>query len=75
MAEDAKGTARDIGRLEAKVENLEEEVSGLRRDVRGIRETLAQARGGWKTLMLVAGAAGVAGAAFAKVLGFFGIVR
>ncbi|WP_176230622.1 hypothetical protein [Candidatus Hakubella thermalkaliphila] len=35
-----------------------------------ILETLAQARGGWKTLMLVAGVASLLGALVAKVVAF-----
>ena len=36
--------------------------------IRGIRSTLDEAKGGWRTLMLVGSLAGVLGVAVAKVI-------
>lgn len=58
---------RDVGRMEAEIAALKTEVAEMRADVRIIRDTLSQARGGWKTLMLVGGLAGAVGAAMAKL--------
>ena len=63
-------TQRELGSLEAKVTNLEGDVSEMKSDLRDIRDTLAQAKGGWKTLLLVAGVAGVAGAVLTKLVAF-----
>ena len=37
-----------------------------------INDTLAQAKGGWKTLLLIAGVAGTLGAIGSKLIGFLG---
>jgi hypothetical protein len=42
-------------------------------DLKVIRETLQQAKGGWKTLMLVAGISSTVGAFIAKVAPWFGV--
>jgi hypothetical protein len=56
---------RELGEHDAKIENLEKEVHLLRKDVAEvyakldqINQTLATAKGGWRTLMLIGGAAG-----------------
>lgn len=46
---------RDLGRLEGKVEKLDDDVDDLKRMVADMHRTLTEARGGWKTLMAVAG--------------------
>ena len=67
---------RELGRHEAEIGSLKADVGTLVTDVRAIRNTLAEAKGGWKTLMLVAGAAGAAGAFVAKFAPFLsGIAR
>lgn len=55
-----------IAVLEVQVENLQKTLDLMSSDVRTIRDTLSQAKGGWKTLLLVAGAAGSVGALFGK---------
>ena len=67
--------ARQIGRLEAQVANLERDAIEIKGDLKALVATANQARGGWKTLMLVAGAAGAAGALASKVVGLVGLVR
>ena len=60
----------ELGELQAEVRNVKEDVAEMKKDVKGIMETLAQAKGGWKTLLLVAGIAGVMGAAVSKLVAF-----
>lgn len=45
---------RDIGSMEAKLENLEREMKEMKADVRQIREDFAQVKGGWRTLIGIA---------------------
>ena len=61
----------DIAILKTEVEYLKTHINEIRTDTREIKETLHQARGGWKTLMLVAGFASTIGALLAKVVPFF----
>jgi hypothetical protein len=66
---------QQVGEHNAKISNLEYEIREMRRELTEIRRVLAEARGGWKTLMLVGGAAGAAGAAMAKLAGFLGFIK
>lgn len=59
-----------IAVLEIEVENIKKDIGDLKADVRIIRDTLLQARGGWKTLMLVAGLASTVGALLTKFVPF-----
>jgi hypothetical protein len=59
-----------LARLEARMDGVYDDVKEMREDVRAIRDTLTEARGGWKTLLLVGGAAGTFGALAAKILPF-----
>lgn len=56
--------------MEADISNLQVDVRELKSDVKTILETLNTARGGWKTLLMVAGVAGAMGAFIAKVAPF-----
>lgn len=58
------------GRMEAEICALQSDMTQVKNDVRAIRDTLAEAKGGWKTLALVAGAAGAMGALAAKIAPF-----
>ena len=65
---------RDIGKHDAQIEGLQHEVQRLHKDMaevikqlRQVNDTLSQAKGGWKTLMMVAGMASAATAAMTKV--------
>lgn len=60
--------ARELGEHAARIDMLQAEVHSLRQDVREIRDLLSQARGGWRTMMLLAGAAGAMGALVGKVV-------
>lgn len=59
---------QDYGRLTAEVAQLQRDVADLRCDMKKVLETLQEARGGWRTLMLVGGAAAAFGGAAVKLL-------
>lgn len=61
---------RDMGRLEARVDAQESELREIKADVKAILALVNQAKGGWKTLVVVGAVAGAMGALVAK-LGFF----
>lgn len=61
---------RDIGKLEAKTEGLEERLSRMEGKLDAVAETLSEAKGGWKTLLMMAGASGAVGALIGKFLPF-----
>lgn len=61
---------REIGVHDERLKTLEREMGEIRADVKEVLKQLNEARGGWKTLMLVAGAAGAMGAVVGKVLPF-----
>ncbi len=61
---------RELGRHGAEIEALQGDMRELKKDVKSILTTLSEARGGWKTLMLVAGVAGAVGAVLGKLLPF-----
>ena len=73
---------RDIGRHEAELEALAKSIEQIQRAqdkqtraINAINRTLAEARGGWKTLMLVCGVSGAAGAFMWKLVALLGYVR
>jgi hypothetical protein len=61
---------RDIGRHDEAIGALKEDVAQLRTDVAAIKDLLSEARGGWKSLMWVAGFASAAGAVLVWVVSF-----
>ena len=62
---------RDMGRLEGRMGAMEKTVQEIHDDTKNISAALNEARGGWKTLLLVAGVAGAAGAILSKFSEFF----
>lgn len=69
----------DLGRHDAQIESLQEQVKQLHRDMQAMNETLteinktlSEARGGWRTLMLVGGIAATVGAGAAKLASAIG---
>lgn len=73
------GFQRDLGRHDAQIEALERDVKYMREEMHAMRTefseqlkaintTLSEARGGWKTLMLVGGISATIGAAAAKLI-------
>lgn len=62
---------RDVGRHDAEIAALKDDMAEVKADVKQVLSTLSEAKGGWKTLMLVAGAAGSVGAFIGKFFPFF----
>jgi prefoldin subunit 5 len=58
---------RDMGRLEARVDAVESELREIKADVKSILALVNQAKGGWKTLVVVGAVAGAAGALVTKL--------
>jgi prefoldin subunit 5 len=65
---------REIGEMSSRLRTLEREMSETRQCMRELHDMALQAKGGWKTLMLVAGIAGAFGAISAKLAGFVGLL-
>lgn len=59
---------RDLGRHEEAIDNLKTEVHALRTDIAEIKTILATAKGGWKVMLAVGGAAGAVGAGVMKAI-------
>lgn len=57
---------RDLGRMEAQISSMCQKLDVLETEVRVISSTLAEARGGWRTLMWVSGASATIGGLIAK---------
>lgn len=69
----------DLGRHDAQIEALQDQVRQLHTDMQKmnatlseINTTLSEARGGWRTLMLVGGIAAAVGAGFSKLVTMLG---
>lgn len=65
------GIQRDLGRLEAQVASIAKTLDQLDRDVKQISTTLAEARGGWRMMMLISGASATIGGLVVKFLPWF----
>ncbi|CAB4158543.1 hypothetical protein UFOVP708_9 [uncultured Caudovirales phage] len=52
---------RDFGRLEQQVQNLSQQVASLQETLGAINDTLKEAKGGWRALMLLGGAGAACG--------------
>lgn len=62
----------DLGRHDAQIEQLKADMSEVKSDVHEIKMMLSEARGGWRTLMLVGGIAATVGALVAKLATWLG---
>ena len=62
-----------IAVLQTELDHVRKDMDEVKGDLKVIRETLQQAKGGWKTLMLVAGISSTVGALIAKVAPWFGV--
>lgn len=66
---------RNLGKHDAQIEALDRDIREMREDMRRIFEkleainsTLSEAKGGWKTMMWVAGASAAAGGLVFKII-------
>ena len=71
-ASTAASTTEALGDLKARMIRVETDSNEARSDIKAIRSILDQAKGGWKTIALVAGVAGAMGALIAKIVPFIG---
>lgn len=71
MSDDAK-LHRDIGRLEATVEQLAESQQRTEQRVQAIHDVVMSAKGGWKTLVVVGS---ISSALTTAVIKFFSIFK
>jgi hypothetical protein len=66
---DQINTQRDLGRMEADIDNLKKSIDIMSEDVKAIRQTLDEARGGGKVLLWSVGMiGGGVGAGIVKLL-------
>ena len=72
MDGDLQRLAQQVGENHGRLTAVETALTEQGRDIKAILKTLNQARGGWKTLLLVAGVSGVCGAAAAKIATMIG---
>lgn len=59
--------AKEIGRIEATIEAQGKAIDELNADVKTLLRVINEARGGWRTLIIVAGVAGVVGGLVSKM--------
>ena len=62
---------REIGEMTAKISGLEASVQEMRTDLKAISRTLSEAKGSWRTLLMVAGFSSALGA---FVMKFFPVI-
>ncbi len=67
MEADLQHLAEQVGEVKGRLKAAEEALREQGQDIKAILKTLNQARGGWKTLLLVAGMSGACGALATKV--------
>lgn len=70
--EDLTQARIDIARMEVQIDSLTQVVADLSADIKAMRGQMDEARGGWRTLMLVGGAASSMGAGLTWILQHFG---
>ena len=58
---------RELGEMSSRLRTLEREMAETRSCLKEIHELALQAKGGWKTVMLLAGIAGIVGALATKL--------
>lgn len=61
---------RNLGQHDAQLEDLDRRVERIENKLDEIITSIHEAKGGWKTLMLIGGAAGAMGALLGKFLPF-----
>lgn len=70
MSESAINTARelathaaDIDHLQRDMDKLSDDMAEIKKSIASINTTLSEARGGWRIMLMVAGASGTIGSA------------
>lgn len=63
--------AAEIKHLQSDMDKMVEDMEEIKKAIVSIEKTLSEAKGGWKVLMLVGGAAGTLGAAIVQVIHWF----
>lgn len=58
----------EIKHLQADMDKLVEDMEDIKKTLNAINNTLAEAKGGWKVLMMLGGAGGVLGSAVTYVI-------
>ena len=74
MNGDLQRLAQEVGEIKGRLGAVEEATRDQHKDIKTILRTLNEARGGWKTLLLVAGISGLFGALGAKIATFMGVM-
>ena len=59
--------ASDIQHLQRDMDKLTEDMAEIKRSLAAINTTLSEAKGGWRIMLMVAGASGAIGAALTQV--------
>jgi len=59
--------ASDIQHLQRDMDKLTEDMAEIKRSLAAINTTLSEAKGGWRIMLMVAGASGTIGAALTQV--------
>jgi len=59
---------RELGRLGEKVDQIEKDLAEMKSDMREVRDIVVRAWGGWKALLMVAGAAAFLGGLIVSIL-------
>lgn len=69
---------REIGKMEARLDSLDRElgevkdtIGGVQKDVRAIRDVVLQAKGSWRTLVIISGVSAAMGAFVTKIAALF----
>jgi prefoldin subunit 5 len=63
--------AADIKHLQDDMDKLVADMNDIKASLQSIQTTLSEARGGWRVLMMVAGASGTIGAAITQFAHYF----
>lgn len=78
MSEDAINTARelathaaDIAHLQRDMDKMSADMEEIKKCLASINNTLSEAKGGWRILMLIGGAAGTVGAGITQLAHYF----
>jgi hypothetical protein len=65
---------RTVGNFEAKIDRLERDVATLIKHQNEMLQILHQAKGGWKVMVMVGGAASAITVFFYKILSYFWVM-